>query len=259
MKLRIFVAALCIILFAGCGGDSSRQQATPIPESPQDEESALAPVAGVSTFKAAVAQESFEIVKHKTTGWVYYKHPDSMRIELSMLDPASQILIIYTPDVLWEYDPKNNVAERTDVTQLKAEFPGLKRSHFTGYIVSDVSQPSAPKHRYDEYDFQQLRSETLYGAETRVYETCHRNKEGKEISRVVVWVGAEDNFLRKKIEYLVGKKSLEELFYNVEVNSTLPDSLFHFTPPQGAKLIDRTEAYRRTLQAHDRLRKKLNR
>lgn len=256
MKFWVFAAVLCILFFTGCE-KVSEQQPPPRSESMQEKE--IAPPGTVSTFKAAVSQESFEIIKHKTTGRVYYKYPDKMRIELTMLDPHSQLVIIYTPDVLWEYDPEHNTAERTDLAQLKAEFEDLVPSHLTGYIISDVSRPFAPTHRYQEFQFEYVRNEELGGEETRVFEAVNKNPKGKEIQRITVWVGDTDGFLRQKVKYLLGKKDLVELFYNVEVNSDIPDSLFQFTPPQGAKVTDRTEAYRNKLLKEDDLKKRLER
>lgn len=241
MRKRFALVLLALIFLAGCG---ERERSTPPSPGRRVEE-----YTPRQSFRAKVLQESREIVQYRTSGEVYFKAPDWLRVEMVVEEPPSELVIVYAPGVLWEYDPGSRTVERTDLTALRTELQGLSPFQLTAYLISDVAHPFAAKHRGEKLAFEFLRSETLGGEETRVYEARQTNQEGEEIERVLVWVGEDDGFLRQKVQYLRGKESERELFYEVDINPDLPDALFEFTPPAGAGIIDRTETYRKKLQA----------
>jgi len=164
-------------------------------------------------------------------------------------------VLVYTPEVLWEYTPQGKSAEKVDLSRLKAEFKDLVPFQLTAYVISDVSHPFMGAHTWEKLQFKQLRDEVLGGEQTRVFQGTQKTARGDVIKRALVWVGGADGFLRKKVQYMLGKESQVELFYDVEVNTEIPDSLFKFTPDPNVKIVDKTEAYLKKLRAEAHLAK----
>lgn len=210
----------------------------------------------VFTFKADVYQESFQIIKYRVKGKVFFQYPSKMYADLTMEKPQySHLILIYTPDTLWEYDPEKNHATRTDLLELKKEFKGLIPFQLTAYLISPPSHPFLPKHRYETLNFKYLGKEFLNGENTLIFEAKEKTKRGKEVERVVIWVGEKDGLLRKREEYIQNKLDTREVFSNIQLNIPLPDSLFNFKPYKSTKVKDGTSNYRKKIMREERLKK----
>ena len=258
MKIKLsFIAIFMLICSTGCREKAQDQSATT--SSPVSEVSAFT-TPTVRTFTAEYLQE-FSITpgspSYKTTGVVYYKYPDKMRLDLELERPHSRLTLMFTPTILWEWDPDKKNAQRTSLTQLRQAIPDLIPTQLTTYLVSDVTRPFLSEHLWHTSNFVPAGEEMLNNELTNVFKESTRNKKGEVTKQIFIWIGADDAFLRKKVEIQRGKVTEKEMLYNVQVNTEVPDSLFMFDPPKGAKITDLTEKYKEKMQKEKELKKRL--
>lgn len=258
MKRKLsFIAIFMWISITGCRENAPDQPASTL--SPVSDVSEHTP-STVRSFTAKYLQE-FSITpgspNYKTTGVVYYKHPDKMRLDLEMERPHSRLTLIFTSTILWEWDPDKKNAQRTYLAQLRQAIPDLIPTQSTAYLVSDVTRPFLPEHLWSTSSFVPAGEEMLNNELTNVFKESTRNTKGEVTKQIRIWVGADDTFLRKKVEIQRGKVTGKEMLYNVQVNTEVPDSLFMFDPPKEAKITDLTEKYKEKMQKEKELKKRL--
>ena len=155
----------------------------------------------------------------RSSGTLYQRSPDRFLMEFS--DPEGDI-IVSDGSNFWLYFPSTNPRQ---VLRTRRGSQGLDlQSQFIG---DPVERFRATYHG----------RETDRGRTTHVLTLVPREPLGYE--KLKVWIDAEDHLVRK-FELTEGNGVVRHFtLSDLTLNPNLPDSLFEFTPPAGATVIDR--------------------
>ncbi len=117
---------------------------------------------------------------------------------------------------------------------------------------SDITRPFQGLKRES---IRYLGTEKLAGQEVYLFEATPSDTKGMEQtqftpSRVKLWVGTDNGVLFKMAAYdRQGQEMLSQSFSAIELDVSVADSLFVFTPPEGIQVVDMTEATVNTLKS----------
>ena len=155
----------------------------------------------------------------RSSGTLYQRSPDRFLMKFS--DPAGDI-IVSDGRSFWLYFPS------TDPRQVLRTPRGSQGLDLQSQFIGDpVDRFRATYHG----------RETDRGRTTHVLTLVPREPLGYE--KLKVWIDAEDHLVRK-FELTEGNGVVRHfVLSNLTLNPDLPDSLFEFTPPEGATVIDR--------------------
>jgi outer membrane lipoprotein carrier protein len=186
---------------------------------------AVATYQDVHSLRAEFTQELTNPLlgtRTESAGTMFQREPDGFLMRFSK--PAGDVIVsdgqyfwIYYPSV----DAKQVIRSPADVSgrpgvDLQAQFIGNPEQRFQA--------------TYDG-------TATLQGRNTDVLTLVPRTDAGYRSMKV--WIDAQDHLVRQfEITDAQGVVRQIEL-RDIVVNPTLPDSLFQFTPPPGARIIDR--------------------
>lgn len=150
-----------------------------------------------------------------------------------------------TGDILWTYMPSMKMVQKIDLSELKAMAP--KQSGMTE--TSDITKPFEG---FAEDSIKYIETKNVDDMEVHVFEALPdklgQSPQGQSVPQVlpkkmVLWLNA-DNGLPQKVWMLNedGSTMMEQTYSNFRINVPIDDSEFDFTPPEGAQVMDMTEA-----------------
>jgi outer membrane lipoprotein carrier protein len=153
-------------------------------------------------------------------GTIYQRQPD--RLALRFTDPAGD-LIVSDGQYFWIYYPSNNAQQ---VTRAPAAAAGQSAVNLQAQFVGN------PVERF---------SYTLEGAESvgdrqaQVLTLVPRQRA--EYRSLKVWIDSRDSLVRR-FEITEHNGSVRRFdLRNMQVNPTIPEAVFRFTPPDGVRVV----------------------
>jgi len=173
-----------------------------------------------------------------TTGKMLFRRPDLMRMETAGSTPAQLSINVFDGEFNWTYQPQMKMAMKIEIEKIRSEFPdfGVNNSLFESF------------QGLDEGRIRYIRNTTFADEEVAVFQgetdgkMAQMGLGGMQAAWVEVWVGMEDGLLRRMVMY---RESGEEMMIMEvemqEINPSIPDSTFVFSPPEGVKVMDMTE------------------
>jgi outer membrane lipoprotein carrier protein len=153
-------------------------------------------------------------------GTIYQRQPD--RIALRFSEPEGD-LIIGDGQNFWVYYPSNNPQQ---VIRAPAAAAGESAVNLQAQFIGD------PVARFDH---------TLEGTESVAARNAHVlmlvPRQRAEYRSLKVWIDERD-FLARRFEITEHNGSVRRFdLSNLQVNPTIPDAVFRFTPPQGVNIV----------------------
>ncbi|HWV57316.1 MAG TPA: outer membrane lipoprotein carrier protein LolA [Longimicrobiales bacterium] len=181
--------------------------------------------AGLQSMRAEFTQTLENAFLRRTfvsRGTLYQKRPDKLLMQFT--DPAGDILVsdgthfwVYYPSADPNQVIRTSAAAGAGVVDLQAQF---------------VGDPVA------RFEYSQRPSERVGGRESHVFLLVPRDPEAGYRS-LQVWLDPADLLARRfEITELNGNVRRIDL-ESIEINPTIPDSLFRFVPPEGVRVVDR--------------------
>ena len=173
-----------------------------------------------------------------TTGAVRFRRPGLLRMEMTGSTPVSQSISVFDGKVNWTHQPQINMVAKIDIERIRGEFPDFDVNNsvfrpFQGLVKKSI--------RY-------VRSTSLNGAEVSVFQGDAKDTASKagygqfNPAWGEIWVGMGDGLARKTVMYRDTGVEMMTMEATVEaVNPAIPDSVFAFTPPEGASVVDMTD------------------
>ena len=176
----------------------------------------------MDAVKADFTQELRNTLLGRTTrssGTLYQREPDKFLMDFS--DPEGDV-IVSDGRYFWMYYPS---VDAEQVLRAPRRGQGLDlQAQFIGDPV-------------ERFEYAYHGTDDVRGRTAHVMTLEPREELGYE--RLKVWIDAEDYLVRRfEITEASGNVRNMEL-RNVTVNPVLPDSLFEFTPPEGALVVER--------------------
>lgn len=157
-----------------------------------------------------------------SAGTLYQRQPD--RFLLSFTDPAGDV-ILADGRYFWVYYPS---VDARQVIRMPAAEPGRSGIDLRAQFIGD------PVARFEVLETARA---MIRGRDTHVLTLSPRDPAGYQLLKV--WIDFEDHLVRTfeitDQQGVMRRFELEDLVVNV----ALPDSLFRFTPPPDARIIDR--------------------
>ena len=179
--------------------------------------------------------------KMVTTGSFIYKNPEKtkMETEMDMGGMKMKQIIVSDGKTAWTYQPAMNMVTKIDMEKVKAESQG----EMPEKIGSDISKAF---NGLTDGSISYVRSDTADGVKVSVFQGTPEIKEAPNMpfkpAKIEIWVGDDDGLARKMIMYNdEGKEMMTQSYTNVKLNVPVDDSIFEFTPPEGAQVMDMTE------------------
>lgn len=153
-----------------------------------------------------------------SSGVLYQEEPDKFLMDFN--DPDGDV-IVSDGRYFWMYFPS---VDEKQVIRTPRRARGLDlQAQFIGDPVA-------------RFDYTYHGTETVRGRATHVMTLVPRQPAGYE--RMKVWIDQDDHVVRR-FELLEENGNVRHLeLMDVTVNPTLPDSLFEFTPPEDAIVVD---------------------
>lgn len=186
---------------------------------------AAAAYAEVNTISAAFTQRLQNRLLRtdaRSSGHLYQRHPD--RFLMRFEEPAGDV-IVSDGRYFWLYYPS---VDSLQVMRAPAGAQGSSGVDLRSQFVGD------PLERFDATLHGR---EAVGGRDAHVLTLVPKQPQGYE--RLRVWVDDRDHLVRRfEITEENGNVRLIEL-HDLQINRTLGDELFRFTPPPDARIVDR--------------------
>jgi outer membrane lipoprotein carrier protein len=163
------------------------------------------------------------LLRQTTTsrGTIHQRQPD--RIALRFTDPDGDV-ILGDGQFFWVYYPSVNAQQ---VIRSPAAASGETGVNLQAQFVGDPVE----RFRYELHG-----TETVAGRAAHVLTLVPR--ERADYRSLKVWVDSRDGLVRRfEITEHNGNMRRFDLS-NLQVNPTIPESVFRFTPPAGARIVD---------------------
>jgi len=162
----------------------------------------------VQSFHAQLTQiyhwEGFETTQ-SFDGEIWLDRPDNLRLRLTN---GQENHFISRADTAWLYTPSLNQAIRT---------------HHPSEVLVDIFN-------FDHYGIELTENETY------VLKMCLK-EENPYFEEIILHLDKEELLIELIAVTDVNGNRTEWLFYEIEVNPQLPDTLFRFVPPSGVEVI----------------------
>ena len=180
-----------------------------------------------------------------TTGKMAFKKPDKfyMKSETNMMGGATQE-IFSSGDILWTYMPVMGMATKMDMKKLKAA--GKDKAGMGGQ--ADITNPfkglSKDAIKYietketDEGKVYVFETKPDFGGQMPPGAANHQMLP----SKIIISISTETGLPTKTI--MIGKNGatmMEQTYSDFQINPTIDDSVFEFTPPEGVQVMDMTK------------------
>lgn len=175
----------------------------------------------------------------QTTEW--YRGKKS-RQETTTSMPTGKTIIVNDEQTMWTYMPAMNMVQKMDLQRMKE---ARESEDQKGEEEKGDEKPGS-FHGMGREGVRYLGRETLEEVDVHVFEgdatKAPQGFERFQFERIKIWIGAADGLVRKMLAYNgEGKEVIAETRTDVEIDPTLPDSLFVFTPPEGVQVMDMTQ------------------
>jgi outer membrane lipoprotein-sorting protein len=163
----------------------------------------------------------------------------SRREMTNSMMPTGKTIAVGDEQVLWTYMPSMKMVQKMDMQRVKEAKEEMEKA--------ESEEEPGSFHGMERETIQYLGRDVLEGEEVHVFkgESAKIPQELKrlQLKRVEIWIGVEDGLVRKKLGYnSEDKEVMTEIRTDVEINPSLPDSLFIFTPPEGVQVMDITDS-----------------
>lgn len=174
------------------------------------------------------------MMTYHTREW--FKKDKSRQEMTTSMAPGETITIGDSLGVMWTYMPQMKVVQKIDMRRVKETLKEeVEEEKETGSFYGMVKETV----RY-------VGKESLEGEDVHVFEGEAPEAQGEfqqlQPSRMKVWIGVNDGLVRKQVgTNEKGEEVTSEIRTSVEVNISIPDSMFVFTPPEGVQVMDFTE------------------
>ena len=169
-------------------------------------------------------------VERKMTGKLYVRGKQQARIELTMLLAGERhtMIDVVNGRVQWQYDPRRNVATRTEVPPGRAEQTAFKYLPQFDLFDKESARFERAVHRSGETPPLKIRVQ-LRG----------RQRDRKPVFESAVLSIEDGPWLIHRLDFFdsSGTQVMSVKFTSIGVNTGLPDSTFSFGPPPRAKVI----------------------
>lgn len=186
---------------------------------------AAAAYADVSTISAEFTQRLQNRLLRtdaQSSGHLYQRHPD--RFLMRFEDPAGDV-IVSDGRYFWLYYPS---VDSLQVMRAPAAAQGSSGVDLRSQFVGDP---------LERFEATLAGREPVGGRAAHVLVLVPKQPQGYE--RLRIWVDDRDHLVRRfEITEENGNVRLIEL-RDLQINRTLDDALFRFTPPPGARIVDR--------------------
>jgi len=173
-----------------------------------------------------------------TTSEMLFRRPDLIRMEMTGATPAQQSINIFDGEFNWIYQPQMNMVMKIEIEKVRSEFPdfGVDNSLFESL------------QGLDKKSVQYIRNTIFTGEEVAVFQGQTDGKMAQmglgsmQPAWIEVWVGMHDGLLRRMVMYRENGEEMMVMQVELqEINPSIPDTAFVFTPPEGVKVMDMTE------------------
>lgn len=193
----------------------------------------------VQSFRS-VLSTSMEMMGNSvtTTGKMLFRRPDLLRMETSGATPAQLSINIFDGEFNWTYQPQMNMVMKIEIERIRSEFPdfGVNNSFFESFQGLDKGR------------VQYIRNTTFADEEVAVFQGHTDGKMAQmglgsmQPAWIEVWVGMEDGLLRRMVMFRENGEEIMVMEMEMEeINPTIPDTAFVFSPPEGAQVMDMTD------------------
>lgn len=179
-----------------------------------------------------------------SVGKMSYKKPDMFRLETKMDNPLGiginhegplTTIIISDGEVLYQYIPEKKQVQKARLKGKENLFSFID-IHLNSQFFEELVKTGFQYTGEDELD-----SKKMYILQ-KEEPTIHQGMEiPYDYNKAKLWIGKEDGFLYK-METLSKSGDTEmrmsEELKNIELNPIFAEDTFHFTPPEGVRVID---------------------
>jgi len=188
-----------------------------------------------------------------TEGEIIFKKPEKMRMEMSSnMFPQSKMMVISDGQTMWTYMPAMNMVQKMDLARMKKEL-----SEF--YRIEDILEQQTkqsgdmlnPLKGFNRDSIKFVGIEQTAQGKTYTLEVDFPEKMldtraqqwGFTPSKAKFWI-LEDNGVAVKMDIYTqtGNKMMSQEYKNIKLNPKISDSMFVFSPPEGAQVMDMTDA-----------------
>jgi len=176
-----------------------------------------------------------------TTGRMFFKKPKKSRMEMTMDMGAMKMEQLHISDgkTAWMYQPMMKMVAKIDMEKVFAE----TQDESAGQKNTDISKPFQC---FQQEGISYVRTEDLDGSKAYVFHGSPGQSQMPEMpftpADMEIWVNADNGLLCKIIMLdKEGKEMMTQSYSNIQTNVEMDDSLFEFTPPEGAQIMDMTE------------------
>lgn len=210
-------------------------------------------VEDIKSYKVNMKMEMQMMGQAMTTdGQIAFKKPDKMRMttKTNMMGGATQE-IYSSGDIMWSYMPMMRMATKMDMKKIKAA--GQNQYGMTGN--EDITNPfkGVPEDKIKYVEEKDTSEGTVY-----VFE-AYPDLAGKMPpgapehqmlpQKMITWISADTGLPVKII--MIGKNGatmMEQTYSDFQINPTIDDSVFEFTPPEGVQVMDMTDGAMNMMQ-----------
>lgn len=202
---------------------------------------------GIDSYRVDMATETQMMGQTMTVnGEMAFKKPNKMHVTtITDVMGGMKTETYSTGDILWTYMPAMKMVQKLDLTKLRAVAPEQSGTAET----SDITKPFEG---FAKDSIKYIETKSADGMDVHVFEALPdklgQSPQGKNMpqvlpNKIVLWINA-DNGLPQKVWMLNedGSTMMEQTYSNFRLNVPIADSEFEFTPPEGAQVMDMTEA-----------------
>ena len=184
--------------------------------------------------------------KVETKGTMAAKEPGKMRMSTTTEMMGGMKQEVYkSGDIVWSYMPLMNMATKINVAKVREAFPeqkGFEESDLTK-TLQDIPENALTLDKKEKVDGNEVYVFQVAPEEFQPDMVSPQKKFPMMPERIEMLIYA-DTGLPYEIR-MYGKNNqlfMQQKYTNYKLNVSLPDSEFQFTPPEGAQVMDMTEA-----------------
>ncbi|MFZ3089166.1 MAG: outer membrane lipoprotein carrier protein LolA [Nitrospirota bacterium] len=176
-----------------------------------------------------IQRKSLSLLQNElvSKGLMYFKRPQKMMWEYR--EPEKNIMIV-NGNIVWLYLPELKEATRFDLSQ-KAD---IKRI----FEKMAVGMGQSPDELKKDYDVSLLKKVKKGEKNLYVLELIPRDKAISGLFKKIHLWFSDDGLLYKTELFEKNNDTTIVEFQKLEINKSIPDSLFEFKPPKDVKVLD---------------------
>lgn len=176
-----------------------------------------------------IQRKSLSLLQNElvSKGLMYFKRPQKMMWEYK--EPEKNIMIV-NGNIVWLYLPELKEATRFDLSQ-KAD---IKRI----FEKMAVGMGQSPDELKKDYDVSLLKKVKKGEKNLYVLELIPKDKAISGLFKKIHLWFSDDGLLYKTELFEKNNDTTIVEFQKLEINKSIPDSLFEFKPPKDVKVVD---------------------